>query len=161
METAPATDETPDILVFPPLVALAGPVLAVGLGWLLPLRLLPSLGLSSMAVIGALLVGAGIALALWGKRTFETAATNVNPHRPALRLVEAGPYRFTRNPMYLGIIMAELGLALALSLDWLLLLTPAIWALLHWGVVLREEAYLTRRFGQPYTDFLSRTRRWI
>lgn len=161
MNTAPATNETPDILVFPPLLAAAGPVAAALLGWLLPLRLLPPLGLSGIAVPGALLLVAGGALAFWGKRTFEKAATNVNPHRPALRLVENGPYRFTRNPMYLGIVLAELGLALALSLDWLLLLTPVIWAVLHWGVVLREEAYLTRRFGQPYTDFLSRTRRWI
>lgn len=161
MSTAPATNETPDILVFPPLLAAAGPVAAALLGWLLPLRLLPPLGLSGIAVPGALLLVAGGALAFWGKRTFEKAATNVNPHRPALWLVENGPYRFTRNPMYLGIVLAELGLALALSLDWLLLLTPVIWAVLHWGVVLREEAYLTRRFGQPYTDFLSRTRRWI
>ncbi|MHA3980304.1 methyltransferase family protein [Halovulum sp. GXIMD14794] len=147
--------------MFPPLLAAATPFVAALLGWLLPLRLLPPLGLNGVALLGVVLVLTGGALAFWGKQTFEKAATNVNPHRPALRLVEGGPYRFTRNPMYLGIVVAELGLALALSLDWLVMLTPVIWALLHWGVVLREEAYLTRRFGQPYIDFLARTRRWI
>ena len=76
-------------------------------------------------------------------------------------VVETGPYRFTRNPMYLGMVIIQIGLCLTFSLDWLIFLTPILWAALHFGVVLREEAYLEAKFGAPYQHFKGRTRRWL
>ena len=87
--------------------------------------------------------------------------TNVLPTRPTLALAVDGPYRFTRNPLYL----AAIGVALGVSL-WvdgvipLLLLVPMI-LILHWGIVLREEQYLVRKFGPEYEAYRSRVRRWL
>jgi protein-S-isoprenylcysteine O-methyltransferase Ste14 len=153
-------EDRPDIVAFPPLLALGAVIAAVVLGWLLPLHFLPPP--APVTVLpGLLLIVAALALVLWGDRAFKRAGTNVNPRRPALHLVETGPYRFTRNPMYLGMVVFLFGLGLAASLDWALILTPVLWAALHFGVVLREEAYLSAKFGAPYVAFLGRTRRWI
>nr|WP_239113369.1 isoprenylcysteine carboxylmethyltransferase family protein [Shimia biformata] len=106
------------------------------------------------------LVGAG-ALAISGDRAFKAAGTNVDPRQAALTLVRTGPFRVTRNPMYLGMVLLQLGLALTFSLDWALLGAVCVWLILHFGVVLREEAYLVSRFGDAYRDYLSETRRWL
>lgn len=92
---------------------------------------------------------------------FRRAGTHIEPYKPALVLVEGGPYLFTRNPMYVGLMALHLTVTLVASLDWGLLTLVALALALHYGVVLREERYLTAKFGQPYTDYLARTRRWI
>lgn len=153
--------DAPDILVFPPLASIIAPLAAIALEWLVPIRLLPAPFTGWSVVFGLVLMGAAGALAISGVRAFKTGATNVDPRQPALNLVEAGPYRFTRNPMYLGMVTLQLGLAFTFSLDWALLAAAALWAVLHRGVVLREEAYLSAKFGQPYLDYLNRTRRWL
>ena len=98
---------------------------------------------------------------LWGLISFVRARTAVMPHLPASRLVTAGPYRFTRNPMYLGITLAYAGLALLIDTAWPLLLLPAVLALLMVVVVRREERYLERAFGDAYRAYRDRVRRWI
>lgn len=153
--------DAPDILVFPPLAALVAALVALGLEWVLPLGVLPPPESVWALLVGLVVIAAAIGLAVWGSLVFKAAGTNVNPRQPALRLVETGPYRFTRNPMYLGMVIFQVGLALAASLDWAIGLAPLLLAVLHFGVVLREEAYLTDKFGAPYRDFLSRSRRWI
>lgn len=155
------TADTPNIVIFPPLLALGTPLVAVALEWLLPLGLPPPPGAPWAAVIGAALLAGAIGLGFAGVRAFRRARTNVDPRRPALVLVEDGPFRWTRNPMYLGMVLLQVGLALAFSLDWALVFAPAVWAVLHFGVVLREEQYLTARFGAPYADYLTRSRRWL
>lgn len=151
----------PSILFLPPIGALGAPLVALLLEWLAPVRLLPSAPAPGMRVAGIALILGAIALGGWGVATFRKAGTHVDPRQPALVLVETGPFRFTRNPMYLGMVVLQVGIALAASLDWALIFAPALWAALHFGVVLREEAYLAATFGAPYRDFLSRSRRWI
>lgn len=154
--------DSPDILFFPPALSVAVPLLAVALEWAIPLRLLPAAFSAALPTSsGLLLMVAAGALAICGARAFKRAGTNVDPRTPALVLVETGPYRITRNPMYLGMVVLQAGLALTFSLDWALLGAPILWAALHWGVVLREEAYLIDRFGAPYEAYIARTRRWI
>ncbi|MEO6299967.1 MAG: isoprenylcysteine carboxylmethyltransferase family protein [Paracoccaceae bacterium] len=156
----PAVDR-PDIVIFPPLAMLIAIVAAVALEWLLPLQILPPPFQFWMTVIGALLFFASLAVAVSGARTFAKYGTNVDVRHPALKVVETGPYRFTRNPMYLGMVVGQFGLAMAFSLDWALIGGVALWAVLHYGVVLREETYLTAKFGATYTAFKSRTHRWL
>lgn len=153
--------DRPDILFLPPIGALGAPLMALLLEWLVPLPLLPAAPAPALRFAGIALILGAIALGGWGVVTFRKARTNVDPRQPALVLVDTGPFRFTRNPMYLGMVVLQVGIALAASLDWALIFAPVLWAALHFGVVLREEAYLTAKFGTPYRDFLSRTRRWI
>ena len=92
---------------------------------------------------------------------FKRAGTHVEPHKPSLVLVEGGPYRLTRNPMYLGLILVLVGCGFVASLDWALPLVIPFGLVLHHGVVLREERYLGAKFGAPYRAYLDSTRRWL
>ena len=151
----------PDVIAFPPLILAVALGASVLLGFLVPMSALAG-AFSAWALIPGLAVCClAAAIALSGIIAFRRAGTNVEPHKPALVLVESGPYRFTRNPMYIGLILLMLGLSLVFSLDWGLVLTPVLWLVLHHGVVLREEAYLAAKFGAPYREYLARTRRWI
>jgi protein-S-isoprenylcysteine O-methyltransferase Ste14 len=151
----------PQVLFFPPLLFACLLGVAIGLEGAAPLGVLAPMGFSATGVVGAVLCAAALGLAVWAMVSFRKAGTHIEPIKPALNLVVSGPYRITRNPMYVGLVTLMLGLSLAASLDWGVLLVPVLWALLHWGVVLKEEAYLTDTFGAPYLDFLSRTRRWL
>ena len=152
---------TPNIAVYPPALSVAAPLLAVALEWAVPLGLLPAAGSGVILLPGlGVLAGAGV-LAWTGVRAFQAAETNVDPRQPALALVHSGPYRVTRNPMYLGMVLVQLGLALTFSLDWALFGAGVVWTLLHACVVLPEEAYLTDRFGDAYRAYLASTRRWL
>lgn len=150
-----------DILFYPPLASIIAPVLAVALEWLFPLTLLPAWFNLPCFIAGLAVSGAAGWLATAGVRAFKAAGTHVDPHEPALVVVTDGPYRFTRNPMYLGMVLLQFGLGLTFSLDWALLIAPILWVLLHFGVVLREETYLCDKFGPEYQALLSKTRRWL
>ncbi len=154
------SDTGPDILVFPPLAAAGAAVAAVVLEWIIPLHLLPN-GRLALILPGIAVFVIAVLLPVTGARAFKSAGTNVDPRKPALQLVRTGPFRFTRNPMYLGMVLVQLALALTFAIDWALIGTVALWAVLHFGVVLREEAYLTAIFGEPYSQYLRETRRWL
>jgi protein-S-isoprenylcysteine O-methyltransferase Ste14 len=92
---------------------------------------------------------------------FRKAATAVSPIRPTTRLVRNGPYRYSRNPDYIGQTLLYVGIALALNTWWpLFLLAPTLVAA-HFGVIRREERYLEAKFGQEYRDYKKRTPRWL
>jgi protein-S-isoprenylcysteine O-methyltransferase Ste14 len=117
-------------------------------------------GVFVTAAATVLLVGS-IALIAMSVRGFRRAQTSIVPVRPTTALVVAGPYLFTRNPMYVG--MAALTIAVALFLDtwWpILLLVPVLLAINQF-VIKSEERYLTRRFGEDYTRYTGRVRRWL
>ncbi|MHB1101361.1 MAG: methyltransferase family protein [Devosia sp.] len=155
-------NDTPGLIMRPPFFLAIAFVLALILDWLTGLGFLAAPSVASLQFWAGLVVTAGgIALAVAGFREFTRAGTNVDPFEPALELVTSGPYRFTRNPMYLGVVMFLLGLSLMLSLEWGLILTPILWLAFDRLVVVREEAYLGRKFGEPYRAFLARTRRWL
>jgi len=112
-------------------------------------------------VCGIVLISLAPTLALWALGTMKTAGTNVHPAEPALTIVRDGPFRFTRNPMYLALCLVQIALGLFLN-DWITLLFVVPLALiLHYCVVLREEKYLTAKFGEPYLQYKHDVRRWI
>lgn len=92
---------------------------------------------------------------------FRRAGTHPQPWRPVMALVVTGPYRLTRNPMYLGFTFLYLGVSLWVNTLWPLLALPVILLTMQWGVILREEAYLERRFGDEYRAYRARVRRWL
>lgn len=114
-----------------------------------------------LIIVGAALVISGVLLALWGVLTFRHHRTAVLPFYPARALVDSGPYRLTRNPMYAGMTLAHLGGALALNALWPVLLLPVALAFLFVTVIRKEEAHLAAAFPEEYAQYRSRVRRWI
>ena len=160
--TAPEADDTPRLMMPPPIFLAIAAVAALILDWIIPLQFLATPSVTTLqSWVGFAIAAAGVALAVTGASEFNRVGTNVNPFQPALRLVTTGPYRFTRNPMYLGMTLFLFGFSLMLSLEWGVILTPLLWLAFDRLVVAREEAYLSEKFGEPYRDFLRRTRRWI
>lgn len=103
----------------------------------------------------------GIAVGFWGSATMHRAGTNVRPDRPATALVTGGPFRFSRNPLYLSLITLYLGITLFCNVTWALIILAPVLAFVHWRIVLREEKYLEAKFGDAYRDYKTRVRRWI
>ncbi len=147
-------------VLIPPPLALALCVVAAWLvGRVWPAPFLP-LGLPRWP-IGAGLIAAGLAIEAWSFLIFRGARTSVLPMRPTSVIVEAGPYRYSRNPIYFAMFLSVGGFAVALDSLWQFAALIALYAVLRWGVVAREEAYLTRKFGAAYLDYARRVRRWI
>lgn len=155
------TDRGPQLPLPPPVLLLMALVAAIILDWA-PLQFLaPPVGFNLQVVVGAVLVAGSLALVSGAVQTFRREGTNVIPTRPALKIVTNGPYRFTRNPMYLGMVLFLLGISLAFSLEWGIILAPILWIAFDRLIVAREEAYLTGKFGADYQALRDKTRRWL
>ena len=147
-------------VAFPPPLAYA---LGFGIGYALD-RLKPApVGVDGGArtLLGWVLAGAGVALAASAIVLFRRAGTSPVPIQPTTALVVRGPYRFTRNPMYLGLAALYVGVALLINSLWPLVVLPVVLIVIRWGVVAREEAYLEREFGDEYRAYQARVRRWL
>jgi protein-S-isoprenylcysteine O-methyltransferase Ste14 len=94
-------------------------------------------------------------------REFRRAGTSVIPGEPSTVLLESGPYRFTRNPIYIGFVIFYFGLAIMLTSAWMLVLLIPVLIILQRGVVEREEAYLQAKFGAAYRKYQARVPRWL
>jgi protein-S-isoprenylcysteine O-methyltransferase Ste14 len=133
-------------------------------GWAVD-RWVRGLPLSSGGValerVGFGIVGVGVVLAAWGIVTFRRAGTAVIPHQAASQLVMTGPYRFTRNPMYVGLTIAYIGGVAVINSAWPLILLPLVLVVLVRRVVSREEQYLSDAFGDQFTAYRLRVRRWL
>ena len=143
----------------PPMLFYAVGILggwALGHVWPLPIP-----GDVFVPLVGALWIAAGGALASWGVFTFRRARTTVNPFGGTTAVVAAGPYRYTRNPMYLGVACVQIGVGLVLREGWVLLMLPPVLAIIDLHVIRREEAYLERKHGDAWTDYARRVRRWL
>ncbi|HEY6909815.1 MAG TPA: isoprenylcysteine carboxylmethyltransferase family protein [Myxococcales bacterium] len=142
------------VRVPPPLWFLA----AVMVGAFLPgLRL----GIVGSGPPGAVLAVLGVALLLWSARWFRRTGQDLKPWTPSPELIRRGPYRFSRNPMYVGMTVLTIGIGGLLARGWIALLAPlALWAV-HRTAVLREEAYLAEQFGEPYLEYTKRVRRYL
>ena len=153
------TDDRTGIIVPPP-VLFAGPFIV---GWLIERRWQAPL-LDDRAfgiVLGLAVISAGVAIAVSGVRQFRRARTTVLPFGGTSQIVETGVYRWTRNPMYLGMALAYAGAAAIVNSAWCLLFLPVALALVHVFAIRREERYLAAKFGDPYERYCSRVRRWI
>lgn len=93
--------------------------------------------------------------------TFRAAQTAILPFHPATKIVESGPYRFTRNPMYSGLTTAYLGICWIMNMGWPVIVLPLVLIALHHLVILREERYLESAFGQQYESYRQRVGRWL
>jgi protein-S-isoprenylcysteine O-methyltransferase Ste14 len=138
-------------------------VLGIVLGWWLDRAMpLPLAGPAARwRAVGWALVAFGISLTTWAVATFRGARTSIIPNRPATTLVTHGPFRLSRNPMYLALTLLYLGMVLLLNSAWPLLLLPLVITVLQWTVIRPEEHYLAARFGVSYAEYWRRVRRWL
>jgi len=111
--------------------------------------------------IGVLLSTAGVALFVAAIRAFDAAGTPVPGNRPATAIVHSGPYRFSRNPIYLALALIHLGVAVSFGNWWLLVTLAVSVGVIATSVVRREERYLEARFGSIYSAYKSSVRRWL
>lgn len=111
--------------------------------------------------IAALLIVAGLVLALLGFSRFRRHGTSVSPHHATTALVTDGIYAYSRNPLYISQILFYLGVAVAANGLWTLILLIPLLLVIHYGVIAREEFYLERKFGDIYRGYKARVRRWF
>jgi protein-S-isoprenylcysteine O-methyltransferase Ste14 len=158
MDRPPVAPDHSGVVVPPPLIYLVFFLVGVGLQRFVPV---PPLPIGAARVVGGVLALLWVLLTAWSFRRFWSAGTSVIPVRPTTALVVEGPYRFTRNPMYVGLLLLYTGVACWFGLVWPLLLAPVlVWVIGVW-VIAREERYLDRKFGQEYRQYRSQVRRWL
>ena len=144
-------------LLRPPIIFLAAILLGVALNYAWPLPFVPS----PLRLLGALLVLCAVPLFGLSLREFRAAGTSVRGSQRSTTIVRTGPYRFSRNPIYVSFVLLLLGLAVALDTLWLILtLIPAI-AFIAVVVIPREERFLEQNFPEQYSSYKSAVRRWL
>ena len=156
-EPQPKTD-TSGIRVPPPVYYVVAFLAGVGLELVFPTSW-PPFGIR----LAVTLLASGAWLALDGAAMvfFRRAGTSMVPMNPTTALVTTGPYRFTRNPMYLGMVCLYVAFAFGFGVIWALAFLPGVVVIVDRFVIAREEPYLERKFGQIYRDYKARVRRWV
>ena len=156
-----ARNDNPRVIAFPPLIWAVTVFISLVVHFFvgrLPMSILPraiSLGIGIVLFIIAPLLAIP---AMW---RMKAAGTNVHPSEPTTTIVRGGPYRFTRNPMYLALTLLQIGVAFVLNDAITFLFAAALALMLHFGVILREERYLEAKFGEEYLALKRSVRRWI
>jgi protein-S-isoprenylcysteine O-methyltransferase Ste14 len=143
----------------PPLLFLATLVIGWLLQWLFPISVLPP-GIVLLAA-GVVVLALGILLLFWAVSMMRRAGTSPNPTQPTTAIVTTGPFRYTRNPIYLGFTLICVGIAIAANDVWVLLPLLVVLAIMTRVVIPSEERYLEQKFGSAYTDYTARVRRWL
>jgi len=145
------------VRVPPPLIFLGAAGIGYLVHWLAPVSVRPA----TWAMFGVLVMVAGLTLVVWSAVLFRRAHTGIPPWLPTTTIVTRGPYTQTRNPIYLGFALFQLGYGLwSDRLAVVLMVIPAVAATNAW-VIAREESYLTRKFGDQYLEYTRRVRRWL
>lgn len=150
--------DSADVAFHPPLLLL-GLLVAGSLLWRTsPLSFLPN---SASRILGPGITGASFILFWWSVLTMLRAGANLPTHKPSTVMVSHGPYRFSRNPIYVAMLVLIIGIACWLNSAWFLIVAPVFVGLISSGVIVREEQYLSGKFGSAYDDYRARVRRWL
>jgi protein-S-isoprenylcysteine O-methyltransferase Ste14 len=150
------------VRIFPPAVPLLTVLIGLGLDRLWPLDLQVGFGPPESYWIGGAIVGAAVlGLGLWSVVLIRRSGQSENPWKPTTQVIQRGPFRITRNPMYLQMVLVCLGFAVAAVSLWILVLTPICAWLLQRLAIVPEEQYLESKFGETYRAYQRRVRRWI
>ena len=150
--------DAPDVIAPPPLIYLG--MIAAGFlldsFWTLPLALLPYQNLAGIAVVVL-----GLGLSARSVIEFVRHGTHPDPRRPTTALIRSGPFRWSRNPIYLAFAIVHLGVAIWFGKTWVILTLPLAAAIIRYGVIAPEERYLSQKFGVEYRNYLAAVRRWL
>ena len=150
-----ATPQTSSgVRIFPPAIHIVAIAIGFLLQWVAPIRI------SGMLVPGVLVLTIAVGLGVSAVILMSRAGTTPNPTRPTTALIIRGPYRFTRNPMYLSWELIVVGVGLAANAPWVILMAVPAALLTRRLVIDKEERYLETKFGAEYLDYKARVRRW-
>ena len=144
----------------PPLVFLSGLLL----GWAISRYVAPApipIDRSIRLGLSAFIAVCGIGLLVSSRLHFIRTGQSVVPWKPTPELISMGPYRFTRNPMYVGMTLLQIGLGLALNNRWIIAFAVPALLIVHFIAVLPEEKYLSEKFGDSYRTYLTKVRRYL
>lgn len=155
----PGTPDHVQLPLQPPLYFLGYLLSAFVLQWIVPLAYAP--WILPLRVVGGVLVIAGLVLGGSAISAMRRAQTTPDPHQPTTALVTDGPYRLTRNPIYLGFLLDYVGFTLLDATLWGLLLSPFLIGTVGRQVIRLEETYLRGKFTAQYEDYFARVRRWV
>jgi protein-S-isoprenylcysteine O-methyltransferase Ste14 len=150
--------DTPGVTLPPPIVYIAFYLVGLVLQFFLPLPLLLTY---PTRFIGWLIAFVSLILAVAGFRELLSARTTFRADRAASSLITTGVYRFTRNPLYLSLLLLYCGVGIFFGELWPLALTPVLVVTMDWQVISREERYLADKFGPAFEDYRRSVRRWL
>ncbi len=142
----------------PPLLLLGSIVLGFAARWLAPFSFLPG---GVPGTVGPIIFGVSIILFFWAVFSLRRGGASIPTGEPTEKIISSGPYGFSRNPIYLAMLLLQIGVSFWANSLWFLLLAAVSAGLLVWGVISREELYLGSKFGADYAEYKSRVRRWL
>jgi len=151
--------DAPNVVIHPPIALGMAIVIAFAANWVYPLPFLPP-GIAHIE-LGLIVILGAFLLVRWAVQTFRKAKTNLLTNQATLAIVSTGPFAYSRNPIYVGTLVGLFGLAVAANSLWFLVALVVMFLVLQFGVIAREEAYLTRKFGQAYLDYKAKVRPWV
>ena len=158
----PTADESEQdvagVIAFPPYIHLAFVVLGLGLEWIWPSNVLPLLWQLSLPIVLLILVF------LLGKNAapqFRKKGTTLDVDTPTTAIITEGAYGYSRNPIYLGMALIHVALGILIDSVWVMGAVIPAMLVMTYGVIVREETYLARKFGDEYLSYKSKVRRWL
>lgn len=159
--TAPESDAPPARVPWPPILILCALLAGRALDWFTGGAFAGLVSFPGAPFLGGVIVALALMNDLWCAATFARLETTILPHRAATRLATSGPFRFSRNPIYVSHVAVVLGLGLLLSSPFSVLLTPPLAFALQKLSIEPEERHLGAKFGADYRAYVARTRRWL
>ena len=147
-----------DVAFHPPVLLLLALLMGFVVRWLTPLRFLPE---EAVAPLGPVVAAASFGWFIWAVVTMRRAGASIPTTEPTEAIVMRGPYRWSRNPIYLSMVALQVGVGIWANSGWFLGFAALSAGLLWWGVISREERYLERKFRTVYLEYKARVRRWV
>lgn len=152
------SNDSSDVIALPPSIYLSGLAAGVVLHWLKSVPFLPE---NLTLLLGVALIVISIVLVVTAMCAFAEAKTNIDVRKPTTSIIATGPYRFSRNPIYLSMALLVLGIAVLVNALWILITLVSVLLVIRFRVIAREENYPTRKFGEEYLQYKSKVRRWM
>lgn len=146
-----------NVKIHPPVLTFIFIVLAYVANWLIPLQF----STTWLRYLGFTIAIIGFFIPFFAVREFVKAKTTLNPHGSVSTIITSGIFQYTRNPIYIGFVLMSIGFPLFSGTYWGLILSPVLVFCFNKLVIQYEEAYLEEKFGEQYTSYKSKVRRWV
>lgn len=150
--------DSPNVIGRPPIIYLAGLILGLLLRYVKPIEILEG---EPLFLLGWGLIIVSLVLFVSTIKLFAKKSTNVDPRKPTTFIITSGPYRFSRNPIYVSMTLLYLGITVLVNDYWFLIVLIPVLLIIHYGVIKREENYLADKFGETYVEYKKSVRRWL